>query len=451
MFSRPSSLFRQVGIPLLALLGSSALLCAQSWKENATYTLPDTPLAEFLQSHLGLTVDDDHGIKLGGIGSDLWHAPSDGPGIFWMITDRGPNGEIDVSGSTRRTFPIPEFTPFILKVHAHDGVLEVLEAIPITGFGPALAGVTGLSNSLPRDEKPYDCSATIELDVNPHGLDTEGLVRTSDGNFWSVEEYSPSIIKVDPQGKVVNRFLPPGLNLPITGYPFDDSPSSVPSIFGAKRKGNRGFEGLALSPDEEFLYVALQSPLSNPTSGVGNPSRNTRILAFHIPTETIVAEYVYRFQPSAEFTIPGVNNARSQDMKVSGLASLDQHRMLVLERTDFMAKVYVVDLRKGTNILGSPWDDLATSPSLEATNTEEALAAAETTPLPKQLVVTLDSTQAGIPQKIEGIAVLDGKTLAFANDNDFGIGSFDMTNGCTLIDSGLKSRLLVMRLNKSFK
>jgi len=29
-----------------------------------------------------------------------------------------------------------------------------------------------------------------------------------------------------------------------------------------------------------------------------------------------------------------------------------------------------------------------------------------------------------VPQKVEGITVLNGKTVAIANDNDFGVGSF---------------------------
>ena len=53
-------------------------------------------------------------------------------------------------------------------------------------------------------------------------------------------------------------------------------------------------------------------------------------------------------------------------MKVSALAMLDPWRMLVLERTDAVAKIYRVDLTKATNILGTAWDDVATSPSLEA-------------------------------------------------------------------------------------
>jgi hypothetical protein len=103
---------------------------AESWKAESTYVLPNIALSAFLADHLpGLGLVDDHGVDVGGIGSDLWHGPGDGPGVYWMITDRGPNGE------GPRTFPVPEFTPFILKVRTKHGAIEILDAIPITGPG----------------------------------------------------------------------------------------------------------------------------------------------------------------------------------------------------------------------------------------------------------------------------------------------------------------------------
>src|SRR5262245_55053117 len=88
-------------LALAALLFVTPSLCAQSWKVEGIHRLPDLGLSEFLAEHVGLAGVVDHGINLGGIGSDLWRGPGDGPGIYWMITDRGPNGEAP------RTFPVP--------------------------------------------------------------------------------------------------------------------------------------------------------------------------------------------------------------------------------------------------------------------------------------------------------------------------------------------------------
>jgi hypothetical protein len=460
----------------LLLLTTGTGIHAESWKVEAAYMLPDIGLSGFLaQPPLSITVED-HNINLGGIGSDLWQGNGDGPGIYWMITDRGPNGE------DPRTFPVPEFTPFILKVKTSNGTIQILQSIPITGLAPTEKGVTGLANLNNITEPPalnepfFDCFGEDgqELEPNPHGLDTEGIVRTNDGTFWIVEEYGPSVLKVDSQGKVVKRFFPADFLQyldPITGYATDDSSLSIPEIFGLKRKLNRGFEGIAISPNQKTLYLALQSPLVNPDTATGNASRVTRFLAFDIATETVIAEYVYRFQFTGngnnddEFDVPEIpdnaGRARARDMKISAIAMLDEHRMLVLERTDFKAKIFRVDLRDATNILGTAWDSVVTSPSLETFNNDGVLESHGIHPLsPKDEVISLNSIETidgiDIPEKIEGLTVLDGKTIAVANDNDFGVGDFEIDLDanpptCNLIDSGKESQIIVIRLDKPLK
>lgn len=462
------NLTRLTGPTLLATLFALAPTTAhaQAWNQPAVYTLPTIDLSSFINRTTGVAGVNDHGVELGGIGSDLWRGAGDEPGVYWMITDRGPNGE------GPRTFPVHSFTPTILKVRTIEGRIEILQAIPITGANDAAFGVTGLPNLLNTSEPPapnelfYACDGTTPVptnpvtgtSANPNGIDAEGLVRTRDGYFWVVEEYSPSLLKIDPNGRVVKRYFPANLldffpvNTP-TGYAADDSPRSIPEIFGRKRKLNRGFEGLALSVDEKTLYLGLQSPLNNPDATAGNNARNTRILAFDIGREMVTAEYAYRFQPASEFAAPvGQPANRTRDMKLSALVALDQRRLAVLERTDFIAKVYVVDLKDATNLLGSRWDDRATSPTLEQITADGALELAGVTPLPKSLVATFDSTQ-GFPQKIEGIAVLNGETLAIANDNDFGVGAFTGSGAACALTSnnGFESQIRVVKLPSPIK
>ena len=435
MFARRTARLSGLLLVVLGVFTAVVTLQAQGGKILATHTLPDLPLGDFLQQQLGIVVDDHH-INLGGIGSDLWHDSNDGPGIYWMITDRGPNGLLGAI----RTFPIPEFTPFLLQVRTLNGTIEILESVAIKGLGKTLAGVTGVSNTS-RDEVPYDCAGTKMLSFNAHGLDTEGLVHTSDGTFWLVEEYSPSIVRVGRDGYVQKRYLPMGLTPPdvTPGYV---SVEVLPSIFGAKRKRNRGFEGVAISPNRKLLYIVLQSPLSNPNSAIGNASRNTRILVFNVETETVVGEYVYRFQPVTDFGL-----SDPAEMKVSALSMLDENRILVLERTDQVARVYRVDLRQATNILGSQWDAVATAPSLEALD-ETQLATNKIDVLPKQFVIEMDSAK-GYPPKIEGLAILSDQSIAISNDNDFGVGTFTVnTQGCFLDDTRNKSRVVVIRLDQ---
>jgi hypothetical protein len=330
---------------------------------------------------------------------------------------------------------VPQFDPLILRVRAQPAApLTILQVIPVTTADGS--PVTGLPNDAKRDEPPYDWTANTELPTNQSGLDTEGLVRTSTGEFWLSEEYSPSILRVSATGTVLNRLVPQGLTLPGAGYPVADS---LPAVF-AERQINRGIESLALGPDGRTLYAALQSPLADPDENAGQTSRAVRVLAVDTTTGRSTAEYVYPLEDVTAFD-PGAKGDQSQ-MKVSAMAWYGPDQLVVDERTDDVTKLYLVRLSGATNILGGELDDPARSPSLEQAQPGGV------TPLAKSLLLDLTAAVPNAPAKIEGVAVRDPSTVAVANDNDFG-----MQNGPDAFDaagrqrdSGVPSRLLVLRL-----
>jgi Esterase-like activity of phytase len=426
-------------IALVSLLFVAALIPQPSFAQDkviATYTLPDTPIKAFQNAAFPGNVANDRKVLLGSVGSDLWRGPKDPRDEFWMITDRGPNGQIAVDGKNRRTFWVPEFNPTIVRVKTEGKAIKIVDAIPIVGQSGK--PVTGLPNLKDIDEAPYNYSAQELLPLNPNGLDTEGLVRTSAGDFWISEEYSPSIVHVDRTGKVIKRYIPEGLNLEGTDYPVA---KVLPAIYG-KRKINRGFEGITLSGDEKTLYMVLQSPLLNPDRKTGDTSRNTRVLVFDIPSEKVTAEYVYRFDVSKEFD-PNPKNT-PDEMKLSGVIAMGPTTLLILERTDLVAKLYSVDLSQATNILGSRWNDVKTAPALESIADP---ASAEVRVLPKTLLLDLSSLK-GMPDKIEGIALLDQNTIAVANDNDFDSEDSKYDAEGNNVGKGKISQILVISLAK---
>jgi Esterase-like activity of phytase len=426
-------------IALVSLLFVAPLIPQPSFaqdKVSATYTLPDTPIKAFQNAAFPGNVANDRKVLLGSVGSDLWRGPKDPRDEFWMITDRGPNGQIAVDGKNRRTFWVPEFNPTIVRVKTEGKAIKIVDAIPIVGQSGK--PVTGLPNLKDIDEAPYNYSAQELLPLNPNGLDTEGLVRTSAGDFWISEEYSPSIVHVDRTGKVIKRYIPEGLNLEGTDYPVA---KVLPAIYG-KRKINRGFEGITLSGDEKTLYMVLQSPLLNPDRKTGDTSRNTRVLVFDIPSEKVTAEYVYRFDVSKEFD-PNPKNT-PDEMKLSGVIAMGPTTLLILERTDLVAKLYSVDLSQATNILGSRWNDVKTAPALESIADP---ASAEVRVLPKTLLLDLSSLK-GMPDKIEGIALLDQNTIAVANDNDFDSEDSKYDAEGNNVGKGKISQILVISLAK---
>ncbi|WP_328862539.1 esterase-like activity of phytase family protein [Streptomyces sp. NBC_00306] len=399
---------------------------------TGTAVLGDIPLASFSNSLLTGSVADDRGVDLGGIGSDIF--PAGRKGEFWTVTDRGPNGQIKIDGTKRRTFPVPGFDPAIVKVRVSGNRVKVLTALAITtSRGKA---VTGLPNQASRDEAPYTYNASTPLSYDPNGLDTEGIVRASDGTFWLADEYGPSLVHVSSRGRVLARYVPKGLGLRGAGYPVVEA---LPSIL-LKRKINRGFEGLAQLPGGD-LVLAVQSPLSVPDEDAGEASRNARLLRFSPTKRAVTGEYAYRFD-AVDVVDPGEDDP--SELKISSLVALGRDTLLVQERTDASSRAHRVTLPRGAGILGSRWDSATTSPSYEQI---EDPAAAGVPVLRKSLVADFGKV-AGVPGKVEGIAVVGRNTLALINDNDFGMTdgpeAFDAPG--RLVDSGIETTVTYVRL-----
>lgn len=423
-----------VALPL-AVLATAVVLgqtTAQAGPAPAVVTgsaqLPAVPLGEFSNALLPGSVGNDRGVKLGGIGSDIF--PAGRAGEFWTVTDRGPNGQIKVDGSKRRTFPVPGFDPALVKIKVRGDRVSVLEAHPITtSSGKA---VTGLPNQRGRDEAPYTYDAGKPLRYDPNGLDTEGVVRAADGSFWLADEYGPSLVHISASGRVLARHVPKGLHLTGTDYPVVES---LPKLL-QKRATNRGFEGLALLPDGD-LVAAVQSPLSNPDTAAGEASRTTRLLRFSPGKGAVTAEYAYRFDPVGEVD-PGEDD--TSELKISSVVAVGRDQLLVEERTDKAARLQRVELNRRWDILGSRWDDPATDPSLEQSGGRAPV-------LPKRLVVDLRKVK-GVPQKIEGIAISGRRTLTLVNDNDFGMtdGPDAFDDQGRLVDSGVPTKVVTVRL-----
>ncbi|RRR86436.1 esterase-like activity of phytase family protein [Streptomyces sp. RP5T] len=434
---RPARRTAAVGVPLalVAALGAAGPATgapADGARVVRTATLGDIPLGAFSNGLLPGTVADDRGVDLGGIGSDIF--PTGRKGEFWTVTDRGPNGQIKVGGTKRRTFPVPGFDPAIVRIRVCGDTVRVLDAIPITtSSGKA---VTGLPDQRGRDEAPYDHNALTALPYNPNGLDTEGVVRAPDGTFWLVDEYGPSLVHVSARGRVLTRYVPEGLNLTGADYPVVEA---LPSVL-LHRKINRGFEGLAQLPGGD-LVLAVQSPLSLPDTGAGEASRTVRLLRFSPRKKAVTAEYAYRFDP---VNVVDPSEDDTSELKISSVVAVGGDRLLVEERTDKAARLQLVRLDRSANLLGRSWDDDTASPSLEQLDDP---AASGVPVLAKKLVVDL-GTVAGVPGKIEGVARVDDDTLALINDNDFGMtdgtGAFDADG--RLVDSGVETTVTYVRL-----
>jgi hypothetical protein len=428
------------------LAGTGVTVRAAGARMIAVAELPDMALGAFHNGVFRFAIDqivDDHGLRLGSLGSDIFHDPDDSYNEFWAVTDRGPNGNPGL-----RTFVAPKFTPEILHVRAQSDRIVILSALPI--LDAAGVPATGLPNVESFDETPFNFDGTSVIGLNPNGLDTEGIVRTRDQSFWLVDEYSPSLVHVNRDGRVIDRFVPEDspLGSTLATTPNYRVKKYLPKILNFRRQ-NRGFEGISITPDEKTLFLAMQSPLEYPTRALGRASRVIRILRFDIGSERVTGEFVYQFDEVCAFLgQPAGCTVAPDEMKISSLTAINATAFLVDERTDTAAKVYRVDVSNATNILGGVWDTVAAAP-VAATPALETLASPASqgiTTLAKTLVVDLSTF--GLPNKIEGMALVRPGVLVVANDNDFGLvdaATFD-ANRRLSNDTLVKSRLFYFEL-----
>ncbi len=361
-----------------------------------------------------------------GIGSGAFRHPDDPPNVIWTVGDRGPNltcgdfrqvAQMELPGcretKNARIYLAPPYAPSIYRLILTDtGQFRVTDVITLKDRGGT--PLNGMPNSLRNatSESPLDGHGKpLARDV--HGIDAEAVIRLTDGTFWISDENAPSIVHVSLDGRIITRHVPQGTEPDFAGARYEVV-GSLPAIL-AKRQLNRGIEALAVSRDERFLFFMLQSPLANPDSAAFRTSRNVRLFQIERTSMQIVAEYVYVLDDPKTFRRDPSGN--QSDPRISEMTVVGTNHLVVLERTEATTKLYEVDLGKATNIIGTPWDRISTSPSLEQVNPADAMI------VPVSKALRFDSADfPKIAGKTEGIAVLPDRALALINDDDFGIG-----------------------------
>lgn len=240
-------------------------------------------------------------------------------------------------------------------------------------------------------------------------------MRLKDGTFWIGEEYGPSLVHVAADGKIIERLVPQGLEGDLSGATYKVT-GALPAIL-MKRQLNRGIEGLAIAPDESALYTIVQNPLANPDADAYKKATATRILKLDLKSRQVVGEYVYTLDPAESFK--NDTSDKQSDVRISELTAVGVDKLIVLERIARTTKLHAIDVSAATNILGTDWDKEGTSPSLEQIDAAD-LVAKGITPVSKKLWLD-SSTYPELPEKVEGVAIVDGKELILINDDDFGI------------------------------
>lgn len=307
---------------------------------------------------------------------------------WWGLSDRGPGGGT-ISYDTR----VQRFT---LDVDQNTGAISNFKVAETVIFKSGNQSLNGLAPNP---------SNTLGLAHDPEGV----VINPKNGNFLISDEYGPSVREFNRKGELLRTFITPANLIP------RDGSTGVPN-FGsdtgntAGKRVNRGFEGLAISPDGKYAFAMLQSAMLD--EGGSNGSVN-RIVKFDVETGTAVAQYAYQMKRSG------------QGQGISALVAINDHEFYVLERNnrgvgvgaEFATadkEVYRIDLNGASDVSNV---NLSTGTYTKVSKSGQILD------LDANTLAALGNKS---PEKWEGLAIgpklANGKYLILAGtDNDYSV------------------------------
>ena len=423
-------------LPAIAYFGSISNVYASTFVNSISISGNTTDLFKTNTPSANLN-------RLGGFGSDLYFDPR--TNLYYGLVDRGPGGGVIPYQARVQQFSL-EVDPstggisnFVLK----KTILLTKNVKALNGLNPKL--LSGNSKDL------------------GNSIDPEGFVVAPNGNLYISDEYGPSILEFTPDGSYLREFAIPS-NL--TPKQADGTTNYVDgrSVVSSGRQDNRGFEGLAISPDGSKLYGLLQDPLVNEGDKKdGRLSRNIRMVEFDTASGKSTAQFIYQLESISDINrrISGEENdfkanQQGRSIGVSAIISINDKEFLVIERDNRglgvddptskkpvgSKKLYRIDIKGATDVsnvslAGSSQLPKGIKPVKKFANPFIDIADA------------LKKSGQTIPEKIEGITfgpqLSNGDyALIVSTDNDFSVTQNDSgpqldvcTNGKQVpIDSG---------------
>jgi hypothetical protein len=247
------------------------------------------------------------------------------------------------------------------------------------------------------------------------------VVLPRSGNFLVSDEYGPSVYEFTPGGQFLRSFAVPSNILPKSSGSTDYLANPKPGTLTSGREGNRGLEGLAVSPDGRFAFAMLQNGVITDGNSSGSSfarSLYTRILKYDVDSGNVVSQYAYQLASTG------------QGRGISEIVALDDHRFMVIERNNRGVGVPNANLDSpDKNIFVIDLNGASDVSAVDLTTTPLGAGIVPVTKSPQFIDLDSDTIAAfnnRSPEKWEGLAVgpqlNDGSYLLLTGtDNDYSV------------------------------
>jgi hypothetical protein len=304
-------------------------------------------------------------------GAALGTTPVNGVAAPWP--DQPVQGFSGVLANRDGTFHVLSDNGYGNRANSADFLLRIHHIAPVPGTG-AVDVLGGLNLTDPGGKVPFPLTRADRV-LTGADFDVESIVRGRDGSYWIGDEFGPYLLHFDRAGRLLAAPVP----LPDVRAP--ENPAGNPNLGGSK-----GFEGMAHSPDGRYLYPLLEGTVTGDTPG------DLRMYEFDVRAGAYTGKrWTYRLDAPA--------NA------IGDAVPVDARRFLIIERDNnqgdaaALKRIYLAE-RRGTVLHKTLLVDLLTVANPRGLGGFG--------PVFRFPFVT-----------IEGVALLDARTIAVLNDNNF--------------------------------
>ncbi|MFI6032831.1 esterase-like activity of phytase family protein [Streptomyces sp. NPDC051315] len=266
------------------------------------------------------------------------------------------------------------------KANSADFLLRVHRVEPDTRTGKVTV-LGGFHLSDPDHHVPFPLTRADRV-LTGADFDVESIVRVADGSYWTGDEFGPFLLHFSATGRLLQAPVPlAGVRAPEN--PFLDG--ARPTLASSK-----GFEGLVRGVDGRHLYPLTEGTVTGDTPG------DLRFSEFDLRAGRYTGKrYAYRLESAS--------NA------IGDAIAVDRHRFLVVERDGGQGesaefkRIYLVDIRDRDR--DGLVDKTLVADLLDLANPRGLGGFGTTFRFPFQT--------------IEDLALLDDRTVAVLNDNNF--------------------------------
>lgn len=278
------------------------------------------------------------------------------------------------------TFDVLSDNGYGNKANSTDFLLRVHRIKPDTRTGKVQV-LGGFNLSDPDRHVPFALTRADRV-LTGADFDVESIVRMPDGTYWAGDEFGPWLLHFSAKGRLLEA------PIALDGVKAPENPylnGAQPNIASSK-----GFEGMVRSVDGRRLYPLLEGTVTGDTPG------DLRFSEFDLRKRAYTGKrFVYRLESTA--------NA------IGDAIAVDRHRFLVIERdggqgdTAQFKRIYLADSRDrdGDGLM----DKTLVADLLDIANPKGLGGFGKTFRFPFQT--------------IEDVNLVDDRTLAVLNDNNF--------------------------------